>query len=196
MTGVQTCALPISLRDLGIRSVSGAVVVDGYFWIGWENGSAGRRSDPAQRGTLMATRLRAALDVRWWTRSQRSAWNQFAVRHGVPRTPPSITIRGGARYRAVPDGQTRLLFEHVSKPLAETLRRFNCFSNNDIERVAASIGPPSELAVLLADRLAPGTTPVKIATASGLGENRLTPRQIVALVIGRASCRERVFTAV
>lgn len=172
----------IALRDLGIRAVRGSVVVDGSFWMGWENGSQGRKTDAAARATLMASRLRGALDVRRWSRAQRSMWNEFIARRGPPRTFPSLTIYGGARYDATPDGSLTLLFEHVSKPLAETLRRFNCFSNNDIERVAASIGPPSELAVLLADHLAPGATPVKITTASGLGENRLSPRQIVALL--------------
>lgn len=180
-----------ALRDAGIRSVTGAIVVDDAFWMGWENGSAGRRRDPAARGLLMATRLRAALDVKRWTRAQRSAWNFFAARRELPSTPPTVTVRG-ARYESKIAGKTQVLFEHVSKPLVETLRRFNCFSNNDIERVAASLGPASELSVLLADRLAPGTTPVQIETASGLGTNRLTPRQIVGLLRTlRASAQER-----
>jgi D-alanyl-D-alanine carboxypeptidase/D-alanyl-D-alanine-endopeptidase (penicillin-binding protein 4) len=170
-----------ALRDAGVRTVTGAIVVDNAFWMGWENGSQGRRRDPAARGALMATRLRAALDPKRWTRSQRSAWNLFAVRRELPRTPPAVAVRGAARYESKPKGPNQVLFEHVSKPLAETLRRFNCFSNNDIERVAASLGPASELSVLLADRLAPGT-PIQIETASGLGTNRLTPRQIVSLL--------------
>ena len=170
-----------ALRDAGIRTVAGSIVVDDAFWIGWENGSQGRRRDAAARGVLMASRLRAALDPKRWTRSQRSAWNLFASRRELPRTPPAVVIRGSARFESKPKGPSQVLFEHVSKPLAETLRRFNCFSNNDIERVAASLGPTTELSALLADRLAPGT-PVQIETASGLGTNRLTPRQIVSLL--------------
>ena len=171
-----------ALRDAGIRSVSGALVVDDAFWMGWENGSQGRKTDPSARGLLMASRLRAAFDVKRWTRLQRASWNLFAARRELPATPPSVLVRGGVRFESKPKGGTQVLFEHVSKPLAETLRRFNCFSNNDIERVAASLGPASELSVLLADKLAPGTTPVQIETASGLGTNRLTPRQIVSLL--------------
>ncbi len=174
-----------ALNRLGVRRVTGSVVVDGTFWMGWENGSQGMNKDPVRRATLMATRLRQSLDVRRWTRSTRQTWNAHALRNGLPRAPlPSVAIMGGARFERAPRGTAKVLFEHRSKPLAETLRRFNAFSNNDIERVAASIGPPSELSVLLADRLVTGASPVRIQTASGLGENRLSPRQIVAMLRG------------
>lgn len=174
-----------ALNRMGIRKVSGSVVVDGIFWMGWENGSQGTNPDPVKRATLMATRLRQALDVRRWNRATRRAWYAFALEHGGPRTPlPSVEIIGGARFERAPRGAETVLFEHRSKPLVDTLRRFNAFSNNDIERVAASIGSPSDLSVLLADRLVAGAAPVRIQTASGLGENRLSPRQIVAMLRG------------
>jgi D-alanyl-D-alanine carboxypeptidase/D-alanyl-D-alanine-endopeptidase (penicillin-binding protein 4) len=44
--------------------------------------------------------------------------------------------------------------------------------------------------VLLADRLVPAESPVLIQTASGLGENRLSPRQIVAMLRGFRSAAE------
>jgi D-alanyl-D-alanine carboxypeptidase/D-alanyl-D-alanine-endopeptidase (penicillin-binding protein 4) len=174
-----------ALNGMGIRKVTGSVVVDGTFWMGWENGSQGMNPDPVQRATLMAARLRAALDVRRWNRATRRAWYSFAADHGGPRSPlPSVEVIGGARFESSPSGIETVLFEHRSKPLAETLRRFNAFSNNDIERVAASIGSPSDLSVRLADRLVAGQVPVRIQTASGLGENRLSPRQIVAMLRG------------
>lgn len=174
-----------ALNRMGIRKVTGSVVVDGTFWMGWENGSQGTNPDAAARATQMAGRLRTALDPRRWTRGTRSAWMAFAGRNDVHRSPlPGVQVIGGARFERAPSGATTLLFEHRSKPLAETLRRFNCFSNNDIERVAASIGPASELSVLLADRLVAANAPVRIQTASGLGENRLSPRQIVAMLRG------------
>ena len=174
-----------ALNRMGIRKVTGEVVVDGTFWMGWENGSQGINPDPVKRGTLMATRLRQALDVRRWSHATRQTWQACESRHDMPRSPlPSVEVIGGARFENPPRGAETALFEHRSKPLAETLRRFNAFSNNDIERVAASIGSPSDLSVLLADRLVAGTVPVHVQTASGLGENRLTPRQIVAMLRG------------
>jgi len=174
-----------ALNRLGVRRVSGSVVVDGSFWMGWENGSQGMNPDPAQRGALMAARLRQALDARRWSRAARQDWYEFASRNGLQPSPlPSVEIMGGARFEETPGDVGRVLFEHRSKALVETLRRFNAFSNNDIERVAASIGSPSDLSVLLADRLVSGASPVHIQTASGLGENRLSPRQIVAMLRG------------
>jgi D-alanyl-D-alanine carboxypeptidase/D-alanyl-D-alanine-endopeptidase (penicillin-binding protein 4) len=173
------------LNRMGVRRVTGSLVVDGTFWMGWENGSQGMNPDPVRRANLMATRLRQALDARRWNRATRQAWYAYAVRMGIPLSPlPSVEIIGGTRFESTLQGIETVLFEHRSKPLAETLRRFNAFSNNDIERVAASIGSPSELSVLLADRLVAGVSPVLIQTASGLGENRLSPRQIVAMLRG------------
>jgi len=161
--------------------------------MGWENGSQGMNPDPVKRATMMAGRLRQALDVRRWTRSTRQAWYDYAERNGLPRSPvPSVEVMAGARFEATPREIDTVLFEHRSKPLADTLRRFNAFSNNDIERVGASIGTPSELSVLLADRLVPGTAPVMIQTTSGLGENRLSPRQIVAMLRGFRSAAANV----
>jgi D-alanyl-D-alanine carboxypeptidase/D-alanyl-D-alanine-endopeptidase (penicillin-binding protein 4) len=182
-----------ALNRMGVRRVMGSVVVDDKFWMGWENGSQGMNPDPVQRATMMAGRLRSALDVRRWTRSTRQAWYDYTLRNGLPRSPiPSVEVLGGARFEATPREVATVLFEHRSKPLAETLRRFNAFSNNDIERIGASIGTPSELSVLLADRLVPGTSPVLIQTTSGLGENRLSPRQIVAMLRGFRSAAANV----
>jgi len=174
-----------ALNRMGIRKVTGSVVVDGTFWMGWENGSQGMNPDPVKRATLMAARLRQALDVRRWNRATRRAFSTYAAEHDGPRSPlPSVEVIGGARFEQSPGAAETALFEYRSKSLAETLRRFNAFSNNDIERVAASIGSPNELSVLLADRLVAGTVPVRIQTASGLGENRLSPRQIVSMLRG------------
>jgi D-alanyl-D-alanine carboxypeptidase/D-alanyl-D-alanine-endopeptidase (penicillin-binding protein 4) len=181
-----------ALNRMGVHRVTGSIVVDGTFWMGWENGSQGTNPDPVKRATLMATRLRQTLDARRWNRATRQAWYALATREGLPLTPlPSVEVVGGTRFEPTPDGDDTVLFEHRSKPLAETLRRFNAFSNNDIERVAASIGSPSELSVLLADRLVPGSSPVRIQTASGLGENRPSPRQIVAMLRGFRSAAPR-----
>ena len=75
-----------------------------------------------------------------------------------------------------------MLVVHRSQTLADTLRRFNCYSNNDIERVAASLGPADELAAFVAEPVRRAAGGVQLETTSGLGTNRLTPRIIVRLL--------------
>lgn len=174
--------LASALNQIGLREVRGALVVNRSFWMGWENGSAGTEPDPYKRGLLMAGRLKQALDSRRWNPAIRHAWNEFAARRGLDRqAAPRVTVRGGVGV----DGDSRgadLLVVHRSKPLVAALRRFNCFSNNDIERVAAGLGPIEELTGLLAVRCGLPPTAIQLETASGLGTNRLSPRVVVRLL--------------
>lgn len=174
-----------ALNQLGIKRVTGNLVVNDRFWTGWENGSAGVIPDPSRRSLTMGQRLRGALDAARWTGITRTTWREFAPRTGrTASRPPSVSIVGPARVDASgPVGSDTLLFVHKSQPLVETLKRFNAFSNNDIERVGAAIGTPADLETMLAERLG-ADAPVQLSTTSGLGENRLTPRQIVAMLRG------------
>lgn len=171
-----------ALNRLGIRRVTGALVVNRRFWMGWEDGSAGRQSDPDRRASLMGARLRQALDPAMWNKATRAAWRSFAVRRGLyAASPPKVAIAGGVRVGGANSVSTELVV-HRSKPLAETLRRFNCYSNNDIERVGDSIGPIGDLAARLTGAIGAPPGALRIETASGLGENRLTPRQVVRMM--------------
>jgi serine-type D-Ala-D-Ala carboxypeptidase/endopeptidase (penicillin-binding protein 4) len=179
-----------TLNELGLQRVTGALVVDHRFAMGWENGSAGRNPDPTERGMLMATRLRQGMDPKRWNGPVRSAWYDYALRRGLDRSkPPRVVVQHGVGVDGANPGE--LLAIHRSQPLLHTLRRFNCYSNNDIERVAEAIGPVDELASLLVARTGADPTAVQIETASGLGSNRLAPRTIVRLLeeLGRTCAR-------
>jgi D-alanyl-D-alanine carboxypeptidase/D-alanyl-D-alanine-endopeptidase (penicillin-binding protein 4) len=171
-----------ALNELGVEHVTRALIVNQKFWMGWENGSAGREPDPIKRGLLMATRLRRALDPRRWDRATRMTWHEFAARRGLAVAhPPRVSVAAGVGA----DGdasQGSMLVVHRSQSLVEILRRFDCYSNNDIERIAAGLGSVGELADLVATRCAVPRDEVEFETASGLGSNRLTPRIIVRLL--------------
>ena len=171
-----------ALNDLHIERVTGAVIVNQRFWMGWENGSAGRESDPVKRGLLMATRLRQALNPRRWDGLTRMTWREFALRRGLDaKRPPHVFVAGGIGT----DGevnQGQMLVVHRSQRLVEILRRFDCYSNNDIERVAASLGSTDDLAQFVASRCEVPREAVQLETASGLGSNRMTARIIVRLL--------------
>lgn len=171
-----------ALNRIGLKEVTGAVVVSRRFWMGWENGSAGTQSDPTQRGLTMASRLRQGLDPHRWNAVVRRAWREAAVRRGLdPAKPPRVAVRGGVGVDGdAKDGE--LLVVHRSKPLVDTLRRFNAYSSNDIERLVEVLGPIEELAALVAVRCDAEPGSVSFETASGLGTNRLSPRLVVCLL--------------
>jgi D-alanyl-D-alanine carboxypeptidase/D-alanyl-D-alanine-endopeptidase (penicillin-binding protein 4) len=171
-----------ALNRLGVRRVTGALVVNHRFWMGWEDGSAGMERDPDRRATLMGTRLKLALESKSWNHPTRAAWWEFAIRRGLPAgQPPRVSIAKGVRVDDGTDG-AEVAVVHRSKPLADTLRRFNCFSNNDIERVGAALGPADELAQRLGEAIGAEPDLVRLETTSGLGENRITPRLVVRMM--------------
>jgi serine-type D-Ala-D-Ala carboxypeptidase/endopeptidase (penicillin-binding protein 4) len=185
-----------ALNRLGVREVRGKLVVNGTFWMGWENGSAGVIHDPVQRSLTMASRLRQALDNRRWGGTLRREWRDFAAMRGLAAVRPfRVAVNGGVAV----DGETsrgEMLVVHRSQSLATTLRRFNCYSNNDIERVGAVIGSPDELAGVVAARCsAPGST-VQLETMSGLGTNRISPRTIVNMLREFRASAERLGVSV
>jgi len=71
---------------------------------------------------------------------------------------------------------------HRSEPLLVALRRFNVFSNNDIERLDASIGAPAELSDFFERRWGREGASTSFATSSGLNRNRMTARQVVRML--------------
>ena len=181
-----------ALNQLHVERVTGSLIVNRKFWIGWENGSEGREPDPLKRGMLMATRLRHALDPHRWDAATRMNWREVAYRRNLNlRQPPRVVVAGGVGV----DGETssgEMLIVHRSQPLAEILRRFNCFSNNDIERVAADIGPVDELTAMVAARCEVPRETIQLETASGLGTNRLTPKIVVRLLREFRSTADRL----
>ena len=178
-----------ALERLGLRQVSGRLVVDSAFWIGWEGGADGVLADAQHRGTRMALRLRDALDHRRFSRGTRREWSGFAERRNIPiAEKPQVVVLGGVAVSSGSD-PSEVLLVHRSNELVQMLKRFNAYSNNDIERLGHSLGAPDELARYLAERFGVGAEAVQIDTLSGLGTNRMSPRLIVRLMRElRATC--------
>lgn len=169
------------LNQAGITGFRGGLVVDRAFWLGWEGGSQHREPDPVKRALVMAARLRQAFDPDRWNGSLRRAWRDLALRQGFdPARPPRVTFLGPAGQTV--DGRGAPLAVHRSRPLVATLRRLNCFSNNDIERVGESLGEGRDMGRWLTARWNLPGHALSFETTSGLGENRMTPRQMVGLL--------------
>lgn len=168
----------LELEALGLRRVTGAVVVRGPLWVGWENGVEKRVVETAARAPVAGARLRDAFDAARWSSSLRSSWDALARRRGLDVVrPPRLKVEGGVRFEA--EATSEPLVEHRSAPLPELLKRFNVYSNNDIVRFADGLGGVETLQALLVERLA---QPVELSTASGERRNRMTARGAVRLV--------------
>ena len=170
-----------ALNRGGLRSVRGRLLVDERLWVGWEGGSGRKTRSAERRATTMASRLRDALDPGRWNRRTRLLLGEFASRRGIEADPPRVSIEGGLGYHAEPTPEA-VLVVHRSNPLRRTLKRFNAYSNNDIERLGRSLGSPDDLAAALAKRWAVSPATLRLETLSGLGSNRMTPRQVVRLL--------------
>jgi D-alanyl-D-alanine carboxypeptidase len=176
-----------SLNRAGLRTVTGRLLVDGAFWIGWEGGRERRVADASRRAELMAGRLRDAFDPDRWGAGTRQSIEAFRQRRGIGGSvPPRIVVTGGAGDRAGAEPE-RIIVTHRSNELAKTLKRFNAYSNNDIERLEPLLGSAQDLTEYLKPRLSDGR--MRFETLSGLGSNRMTPRQVVELLEQlRAAC--------
>lgn len=169
------------LEEAGVSAVPGDLIVGSSFWMGWERGSAGRLPEGAQRRAEMARRLVQAWSPENWNSSEKEAWRGMASRRGWdPSRPPSVRIAGRVRGDSPP--AWRRIVVHRSEPLLVALRRFNVFSNNDIERLDLTVGPPSGLRDFLVRRLGEDAEHSSFDSSSGLGRNRMSPRLVVHLL--------------
>ena len=179
-----------ALNRAGVRQVAGDLMVVGRFWIGWEHGSEGRIRSPLQRTREMGRRLRRAFDPGRWDGSNRGAWQGLQRRRpGLLPRPPTVVVAGDVVVASsVPDGAVPVV-RHRSNPALRTLKRFNAWSNNDIERIAEGLGGVAGLERFVTQRLEVEPAAVQLETASGLGRNRMTARTVVSLLGAlEASC--------
>lgn len=170
------------LNRAGLLEVRGALLVDDSFWIGWEGGRERREADPRRRAAQMAARLRDALDPARFGPETRSSIEEFRKRRGfTAEALPRVVVRGKVGQSSAGEPAT-IVVEHRSNPLAATLKRLNAFSNNDIERLGASLGSADALAESIERRWNDPEPAPRLETLSGLGSNRMSCRQIVRLL--------------
>jgi len=188
------------INRIGIRKIHGNLLVNSKFWIGWEGGSERREKDAIQRTINMAVRLRNALNPKLWSDGSLQSIVNFEKRRAfsADKRPGVIVLgtAGGMSANGV-DPEIHPLFTHKSNSLVSILKRFNSFSNNDIERLGDTLGSATDLSVWLSKRWGEIGRGVSLETLSGLGINRLSPRQIVHLLndLARACKNSGIFLA-
>jgi D-alanyl-D-alanine carboxypeptidase/D-alanyl-D-alanine-endopeptidase (penicillin-binding protein 4) len=164
------------LNKLGIKQVTGDLIVAPGFTMNF-SGSA-TRSGEWLYDTLDAT-LRPAEAMRAWN-YERTLLNDRASLETVP----SVAVMGAVVVAPVTPSAKLLLTQRSSK-LVDILKVLLCYSNNFMaERIGEALGGPESVRRQLTTQLGLGPDEIRIASLSGLGGNRISPRVMMKIYRG------------
>ncbi|HEV2915628.1 MAG TPA: D-alanyl-D-alanine carboxypeptidase [Pyrinomonadaceae bacterium] len=161
------------LNRLGIRNVTGDLIVAPRFTMNFD--WSAQHSGDMLYDTLDATR-RPAAAVRAWN-DERYA---LGDREGL-QSVPSVAVQGAVYVDSVPPN-ARMLLVHRSSRLIDVLKVLLCYSNNFMaERIGDTMGGPDGVRRFLISEVGISPAEVQLASTSGLGVNRVTPRAMMKI---------------
>ncbi len=167
----EAIALGNSLQQLGIRKVTGNLVIVGNFTMNFE-------TSQAKSGQL----LKQALNSPDWDYAVEEA--HAAMGTGIAR--PTVQINGQVQVASgsLKNQADGWLIRHESMPLVAVLKAMNIYSNNAMaEEIANAVGGPE--AVMKKVEEAAGVSPAEISLSNGSGlgeENKMSPRAAVVML--------------
>jgi D-alanyl-D-alanine carboxypeptidase/D-alanyl-D-alanine-endopeptidase (penicillin-binding protein 4) len=160
------------LNRLGVRTVTGDLIVAPRFTMNFDFSS--QRSGDQLYDTLDASR-RPAAAVRAW--EQRLALGDIDRSGGIP----SVAVMGAVHVDSVP-ARAQMLMSHHSSKLVDVLKVLLCYSNNFMaERIGDTMGGPEGVRRVLISTIGLKPWEVSLASTSGLGVNRVTPRAMMKI---------------
>src|SRR6185436_4332140 len=164
------------LNDLGIKSVTGNLIVAPGFTMNFD--WSARNSGEDFLETMDAT-YRPASATRAWM-NERLLLGDKEILSSVP----SVVVAGDAIVGSAPPAARPLITRRSSK-LVDILKVLLCYSNNFMaERIGETMGGPESVRALLIKSLKLNPDEIFLATSSGLGVNRVTPRAMMAILRG------------
>lgn len=159
------------LNRLGIRTVTGDLIVASRFTMNFSPSAL--RSGERLYDTLDVTRRPEAATRAWY--EDRQAFGDTASLQSVP----SVAVMGAVYVDSVPP-KARVLLTHYSSTLVDVLKVLLCYSNNFMaDRLGDSLGGPQGVQRFLINEIGLSATDLHLATTSGLGVNRMTPRAMM-----------------
>lgn len=162
------------LNQLGIRTVTGDLIVAPRFTMNFD--WSAQRSGDVLYDTLDSSR-RPAAAVRAWN-EERAVFADYANFPVVP----SVAVMGAVYVDPVPQG-ARVLLDHRSSKLIDILKVLLCYSNNFMaERIGDNLGGAVGVEQFIRQTLNLQPSEVKLASTSGLGVNRVTPRAMMKIL--------------
>ena len=162
-------AVAAALNKMGVRQVSGDLIVSANFTLGYTPSAL--RAGNLLNNTLDANH-RSAMAV--------SAWQTYLQTTRETITPyPSVIVTGKVSSEELPTN-LRLLVTHESSPLKDILKACLSYSNNFVaERLGDAIGGALSVERIVEQEAHVAPEEFQIASSSGLGINRVTPRAMM-----------------
>jgi D-alanyl-D-alanine carboxypeptidase/D-alanyl-D-alanine-endopeptidase (penicillin-binding protein 4) len=162
------------LNQLGIRTVTGNLIVASSFTMNFD--WSAKHSGEMFRDALDAAK-RPASATRAWL-DDRTLVGDSAGLSNVP----SVIINGEIQIGAAPTGAVPML-THKSSRLVDVLKALLCYSNNFMaERIGDGLGGPEAISALLTKKLGLNPDELSLASTSGVGVNRVTPRAMMKVL--------------
>lgn len=162
------------LNRLGVKTVTGDLIVTGDFVMNYS-------SSPSRSGS----RLIKTLNIETRSAKAEKSWKNYLINSkkiGRITGVPEVQIQGASYVQMVPN-TARLLFTHESAPMRAIVKATLIFSNNFLsERLGSMLG--GHYAVARIVHLNANIRPEEfyLASSSGLGQNRVTPRAMMKLL--------------
>ncbi len=168
----EAIALGTALNQVGIRQVTGDLIITGNFMMNFE-------WDPLKSGGW----LKQAINSGTWDAEITETYSKMTA-NVRPAVKPQVAIAGNVRY-AQPF-PAKLVIKHQSLPLWNIVKRMNIYSNNVMaETLSRLLGGPQATAAKAAAAAGVSPNEVLMANGSGLGvENRISPHAAAAMFAG------------
>jgi serine-type D-Ala-D-Ala carboxypeptidase/endopeptidase (penicillin-binding protein 4) len=168
MVWEEAFALGNTLNQLGIRKVTGNLVMTGSFQMNFE-------MEPLKAATL----LKEALNSDVWSQDAVAQYQQLPP--GTPK--PKVAIAGVVQMATADAPNQTLLVRHYSLPMVQIVKLMNVYSNNIIaETLGSTVGGAPGVMQKAAELAGVSPQEISLINTSGLGtENRISPRAVCAM---------------
>ncbi|HEY9651732.1 MAG TPA: D-alanyl-D-alanine carboxypeptidase [Coleofasciculaceae cyanobacterium] len=166
----EAIALGNTLNQMGIRQVTGNLIIMGQFYMNFE-------FSPLKSGNL----LKQGLNAQIWPAAAQTQYQTLPP--GTPK--PQVAIAGSVQVTESAPSNVTPLVRHYSFPLAELLKKMNQYSNNKMaEMFASTVGGAKAVAFKAAQAAGVPQSEILLVNGSGLSElNRISPRAACAIFL-------------
>ena len=162
------------LNSTGIKQVTGDLIVTDNFTMNFSNSAVGS-----------ANTLMSSMDSAKRNTAAVRAWQNYvtnAKKIGKVSMNPSVSFGGKAYVQPVLN-TARLIFSHESPKMREIVKVTLCYSNNFLaERLGDMLGGAYSVARIVQMNAQVSPEEFVLASSSGLGINRVTPRAQMKLL--------------